>query len=62
MTLDGYFAGRAVAAPAADPDVLDKSGQCFEVGHLGRAYSFTDIDGRQIPPFSEQYPDLFGNA
>ena len=54
------YAGRAVVALASDPNVMNKSGQCFEVGHLAREYDFTDVDGRQVPPYSEQYPELFG--
>ncbi len=41
------YVGRAVAALAADPAVLDKSGQVLRVGEVARAYGFTDIDGRQ---------------
>lgn len=43
--------GRAVVALARDPDVIEKSGQVLTVGDLAREYGFTDIDGRQIPPF-----------
>jgi len=41
------YVGRAVAALAADPAVLDKSGHVLRVGEVARAYGFTDIDGRQ---------------
>ncbi len=44
------FVGRAVAALAADQQVMDKSGQVVVTGALGLAYGFTDIDGRQPPP------------
>jgi NAD(P)-dependent dehydrogenase (short-subunit alcohol dehydrogenase family) len=47
-----FYTGRAVAALAADPDILHKSGQVLMVGHLAREYGFTDIDGRQVPPFT----------
>jgi NAD(P)-dependent dehydrogenase (short-subunit alcohol dehydrogenase family) len=50
------YIGRAVAALAADPNVMQKTGQVLLVGELAREYSFTDIDGRQIPPFV--IPDL----
>ena len=40
------FAGRAVAALAADPDVMAKSGQLLLVAELAREYGFVDIDGR----------------
>ena len=41
------YAGRAVAALAADPAVTRRSGQALAVGNLAREYGFTDIDGRQ---------------
>nr|WP_251010796.1 SDR family NAD(P)-dependent oxidoreductase [Variovorax paradoxus] len=40
------FAGRAVAALAADPEVMTKSGQLLLVAELAREYGFVDIDGR----------------
>lgn len=40
------FAGRAVAALAADKDVMRKSGQLLLVAELAREYGFTDVDGR----------------
>lgn len=45
------YLGRAVAALADDAGVLAKSGQTLRVGDLAREYGFTDIDGRQVPPF-----------
>jgi NAD(P)-dependent dehydrogenase (short-subunit alcohol dehydrogenase family) len=41
------FVGRAVAALAADPDVLRRSGGSFSSGWLAREYGFTDLDGSQ---------------
>jgi NAD(P)-dependent dehydrogenase (short-subunit alcohol dehydrogenase family) len=41
------FVGRAVAALAADPDVLRRSGGSFSSGGLAREYGFTDLDGSQ---------------
>ncbi len=41
------FVGRAVAALAADPDVLRRSGGSFSSGGLAREYGFTDVDGSQ---------------
>jgi len=41
------YVGRAVAALAADPAMLDKSGRILVVADLAREYGFTDIDGRQ---------------
>jgi NAD(P)-dependent dehydrogenase (short-subunit alcohol dehydrogenase family) len=46
-----HYIGRAIAALATDPNVLDKSGQVLKVGDLAKEYGFTDIDGRYIPPF-----------
>jgi NAD(P)-dependent dehydrogenase (short-subunit alcohol dehydrogenase family) len=43
------FVGRAVAALAADPDVLRWSGQVLVAAALARTYGFTDIDDR-LPP------------
>jgi NAD(P)-dependent dehydrogenase (short-subunit alcohol dehydrogenase family) len=37
------FTGRAVAALAADPDVMGKSGHPYEVAELAREYGFTDV-------------------
>lgn len=45
------YLGRAIAALAADPRVIEKSGQVLEAGTLAREYGFTDIDGTQPPPF-----------
>lgn len=39
------YIGRAVAALAADPDVLARSGQALSTGELAAAYGFTDADG-----------------
>ena len=43
------YAGRAVAALAADPKVMDKSGGVLAAGDVAGEYAFTDIDGRRIP-------------
>jgi NAD(P)-dependent dehydrogenase (short-subunit alcohol dehydrogenase family) len=45
------YVGRAVAALAADPQVLEKSGGVHRVGDLAAEYGFTDIDGRRVPAF-----------
>lgn len=45
------YLGRAVAALAADPAVMDKTGEVLRVADLARAYGFTDIDGRQVEAF-----------
>jgi NAD(P)-dependent dehydrogenase (short-subunit alcohol dehydrogenase family) len=41
------YIGRAIAALAADPGVMRRSGQVLAVGNLAREYGFTDVDGRQ---------------
>lgn len=45
------YVGRAVAALAADKHIMRKSGKILTVGELAKAYQFTDIDGRYIPPY-----------
>jgi preprotein translocase subunit SecD len=42
---------RAVAALAADPAVVRRSGRTYAVGDLAREYGFTDLDGRQPTPY-----------
>lgn len=45
------YLGRAVAALAADPQVMARSGAVHRVADLARDYGFTDVDGRLVPPF-----------
>ncbi|MDC6171294.1 SDR family oxidoreductase [Paucibacter sp. XJ19-41] len=45
------YLGRAVAALAADPQVLARSGRVLRVADLAREYGFSDIDGRQVEAF-----------
>jgi NAD(P)-dependent dehydrogenase (short-subunit alcohol dehydrogenase family) len=45
------YIGRAVVALAGDTNVMAKSGRVLTVGQLAAEYGFTDIDGRQLPPF-----------
>ncbi len=47
-----HFLGRAVAALAADPDVMTKSGQALVAAALGREYGFTEIDGKRPRPLT----------
>jgi NAD(P)-dependent dehydrogenase (short-subunit alcohol dehydrogenase family) len=42
-----FFVGRAVAALAADPNVLQKSGGLYGAWTLAREYGFRDLDGSQ---------------
>jgi len=46
------FIGRAVAALAADPTVMQKSGQVLVAAALALAFGFTDIDGKQPQPLT----------
>ena len=46
------FVGRAVAALAADPDVMRRSGEVLVAAALAREYGFTDLDGRSPRPLS----------
>jgi len=44
------FVGRAVAALAADPDVMKKSGQVLVTAALAQEYGFTDLNGKSPRP------------
>lgn len=46
------FIGRAVAALAADAEVMQKTGQVLVAAALAQEYGFTDIDGKQPRPLS----------
>ncbi len=54
------FIGRAIAALAADPNVMQKSGQVLVAAALALEYGFSDIDGKQPKPFTLQ--DVFADA
>jgi hypothetical protein len=41
------FVGRAVAALAADPNVMNRTGMLYSSWELGRDYHFTDYDGQR---------------
>ena len=49
-----FFVGRAIAALAADSDVLEKSGGLYSSWNLAHEYGFTDIDGSR-PDFGAQF-------
>ena len=49
------FAGRGIAALAADPGVAAKSGRVLTTPELAREYGFTDVDGTQQSPFWDQH-------
>jgi NAD(P)-dependent dehydrogenase (short-subunit alcohol dehydrogenase family) len=44
------FTGRAVVALAADPQVMEKTGQVLVVARLAGEYGFDDIDGKRPTP------------
>ncbi len=46
------FIGRAVAALAADPEIMRRSGQVQVAAQVALDYGFTDIDGRQPRPLT----------
>jgi len=46
------FIGRAVAALASDPNIVQKSGQVLVAAALALEYGFTDIDGKQPRPLT----------
>ena len=46
------FIGRAVAALAADPDVLRHSGEVLVAARVAIEYGFTDIDGKIPRPLT----------
>lgn len=49
------FIGRAVAALAADPEVIRHTGQVVRSADLGRQYNFTDTDGRRPGTHDKPY-------
>ncbi|MGH9837150.1 MAG: SDR family NAD(P)-dependent oxidoreductase [Blastocatellia bacterium] len=46
------FIGRAVAALAADPKMIEKTGTVLVAASLAQEYGFTDIDGKQPRPLT----------
>jgi NAD(P)-dependent dehydrogenase (short-subunit alcohol dehydrogenase family) len=46
------FIGRAVAALAADPEVLRHTGSVLVAARVAEEYGFTDVDGRQPRPLT----------
>jgi dehydrogenase/reductase SDR family member 1 len=47
------FTGRAIAAVAADSQVMSRTGQNFVVAKLAREYNFDDVDGKRPVPVWE---------
>lgn len=46
------FIGRAVAALASDPNIMENSGRVLVAAALAQQYGFTDIDGKQPRPLT----------
>jgi hypothetical protein len=46
------FSGRAVAALAADPDVIRHTGTVLVAASVAMEYGFTDIDGKTPRPLT----------
>ncbi|HEX8088593.1 MAG TPA: SDR family NAD(P)-dependent oxidoreductase [Blastocatellia bacterium] len=46
------FVGRAVAALAADPRIIEKTGNVLVAANLAEEYGFTDIDGKRPVPLT----------
>jgi len=58
-----YFVGRAIAALAADPKVLEKSGGLYGSWTLAEEYGFTDVNGERPnwwSYFSDNFPQMAG--
>jgi NAD(P)-dependent dehydrogenase (short-subunit alcohol dehydrogenase family) len=53
------FVGRAIAALAADPEVLKKSGRVLSSWDLAEEYGFTDADGRR-PHWGKHFEKTYG--
>jgi NAD(P)-dependent dehydrogenase (short-subunit alcohol dehydrogenase family) len=65
------FVGRAVAALAKDPKILEQSGQLMSSWEVGRKYRLTDFDGRRpdwgmldidYSMFSQSFMDEFSDT
>ncbi|SFN25329.1 SDR family oxidoreductase [Actinomadura madurae] len=50
------YLGRAVAALAADPEIMSKTGRALATWGLYKEYGFTDVDGTQ-PDFAAHWAD-----
>jgi NAD(P)-dependent dehydrogenase (short-subunit alcohol dehydrogenase family) len=54
-----FFVGRAVAALAADPKVMEKSGGLYGSWTLSDEYGFTDVDGNR-PHLGRHFEEAYG--
>ena len=46
------FTGRAIAALAADPEVMRHSGTVLVAAQIALDYGFTDVDGKRPRPLT----------
>jgi NAD(P)-dependent dehydrogenase (short-subunit alcohol dehydrogenase family) len=53
------YVGRAIAALAADPNLMKKSGRVYSSWGLSEQYDFCDADGRR-PHLGKKYKELYG--
>ncbi|HYL64529.1 MAG TPA: SDR family oxidoreductase [Candidatus Methylomirabilis sp.] len=60
MSETPLYAGRAIAALAADPDLMKKSGRVFSSWGLSDEYPFCDADGRR-PHWGRHCAEKFGD-
>jgi NAD(P)-dependent dehydrogenase (short-subunit alcohol dehydrogenase family) len=51
------FPGRVIAALAADPDVMKRSGGTFITAEVARDYGITDVDGKVVPSLRAERGD-----
>jgi hypothetical protein len=56
-----FYAGRAIACLAADPDIMKKSGRVFSSWTLSDEYPFCDADGRR-PHFGRHFEKAYGTS
>jgi NAD(P)-dependent dehydrogenase (short-subunit alcohol dehydrogenase family) len=59
MSETPLYAGRAVAALAADPEIMKKSGRAFSSWGLSDEYGFCDADGRR-PHWGRYFTEKYG--
>jgi NAD(P)-dependent dehydrogenase (short-subunit alcohol dehydrogenase family) len=55
------YTGRAIAALAADPNIMKKSGRVFSSWGLSDEYGFCDVDGRR-PHWGRHYAATYGDT
>lgn len=56
-----YYIGRGIAALAADPEIMQMTGQVLHTGGIAKRYGFTDVDGRQ-PDWVAYYEEYLADT